>query len=184
MKRIIVLSFALISSCLVFAQSAHLLFNNKPVDGQLTDFVQAVKAEGINYVGTQDSKATLKGNFYGFNNSVAEVYATQQGLVYSVILNLESKSSWEDLQKDYNQMKSLLTGQSGQPADVVEHFIAEGGDAAAKMTDVTNGAYAWHCTFITKEGNVTLSIAAENNAKGFVTVNFVDKANVAAMRKK
>lgn len=183
MKRILALSLALICSVFTFAQSAHLLFNNKPIDGQLTEFVQAFKADGFDYMGVQDSKATLKGTFFGFNNAVAEVYATSRGNVFSVILSLESKSSWEDIQKDYNQLKSLFTEQYGQPADVVEHFIADGGDAASKMTDVTNGAYAWHCTFITKEGNVTLSVAAENN-KGFVTANFVDKSNVEEMRKK
>lgn len=184
MKRLLVLSFVLLSSVFVFAQRAHLMFNNKPLDGQLTEFVQAFKADGFDYVGTVDSKATLKGSFYGFNNAVAEVYASQQGNVYSVLLSLESKTSWEAIQKDYGQMKDLLTAQYGQPADVVEHFIAEGGDAASKMTDVSNGAYAWHCTFITNEGNVTLSVAAEDSSKGFVMVNFVDKSNVAAMRNK
>lgn len=184
MKKILAFVFAIAFSGSILAQSSHLLFKNIPINGQLTEFVQKLEKDGLTYVGTQDDMATLTGNLFGYENSKLEVYSSPRGEVHSVRMFLENKSSWEEIKNDYNAMKTMLSEQYGAPADVVEHFLAEGADDSSKMTDVTNGAYAWHCTFITKEGNVELSVAAAGPSQGYVTVKYIDKGNMATMRKK
>ena len=184
MKKIFTLVALSLFTMSVFAQNTHLLFNNVPIDGQLQDFTQALQASGMNYVKTVDGKAIFSGAVAGFENCTVEAYmAPKSGLVFSVILALESRTTWQELKSDYEKMKASLTAQYGQPADVVEQFISEDGSVDSRMTDVANGAYAWHCSFITNEGVLTLSVAAENSNSGYVAVNYSDKQNVAAMRK-
>lgn len=126
MKKFI---FSLYLAFIVFAvasaqkTSEHLTFKGVPIDGTLSEYVSKMKQAGFVYIGTEDETAILQGDFAGFKECMVGVSTLKNvNVVSNIGVIFPSCDNWSSLERDYEQLKSMLTQKYGKPSDVVEQF--------------------------------------------------------------
>lgn len=187
MKKFI---FSLLIAFVVFftasaqSESEHLTFKGVPIDGTLREYVAKMKQVGFTHLGTQDGMAFLQGDFAGFKGCTIMV-ATLKGVdkVNTIGVMFPAKDNWDSLERNYEQLKSMLTEKYGEPSDCEEKFqrnyINTSSDKFYSI--VTNNA-TWYTTFSTPKGDIQLSLEKQDYQNCFVLLRYFDKINTDAVR--
>lgn len=187
MKKIILslyLSFVAFATTSAQSSSEHLTFKGVPIDGTLSEYVAKMKQAGFSHVGTQDGTAILQGDFAGFKGCTIGVSTLKNLNVVSTIEVIFPKhDDWSSLERDYDQLKSMLMQKYGEPAKVVEQFHGSSPDTNdSKLFALFMDRCTWNTTFETSKGDIQLSIQKEEYGDNFVLLKYYDKINTDIIR--
>lgn len=175
-----------LSLLLSLSAQEHLTFKGYPIDGNITQFVSALKQQGYKVVYTNDAgdACILNGTFAGYNNCDIFVLSTENShTVWKVVAKLPTQTSWYDLKARYNDYKESLTKKYGKPSNDFQYFSSpyyegDGYEFQALSKD--------KCTFSAyydlNEGTIAISIDSKKHNSGCVSIGYEDKIN-AELRK-
>ena len=186
-KFIFLLLFAFIILGTASAQetSEHLTFKGVPIDGNLSEYVAKMKQVGFAHVATQNGTAILQGDFAGFKGCTIGVLTLKSvDVVNTIAVIFPSHNDWGPLERDYEQLKSMLTQKYGEPADVVEQFQNKSNPDTnnAKLHELYMDRCTWYTAFETPNGDIQLSLQKEEYGKCFVLLKYYDKINTDTVR--
>lgn len=165
--------------------SEHLTFKGVPIDGNLSEYVSKMKQAGFTHIGTQDGTAILQGDFAGFKDCTVGVSTLKTVNVVSTIgVVFPSHDDWSSLERDYNQLKSMLTQKYGDPSDVVERFQGRTNPNTnnEKLHELFMDRCTWYTTFETLKGDIQLSLQKGDLGQYFVLLKYYDKINTDTVR--
>ncbi len=186
MKTSLVLLLFLCSTRILIGQSTeHLSFKGVPIDGKLVDYVNKMKNNGFQHLGTKDGAAILKGDFAGYKGCVVGVSTLKQNdLVYNIAVLFPELETWSALYNNYNRLKEMLTEKYGTPADVVEKFEgnAEPSDDNGKIYAVKFDNCKYYSVWQTNNGEIQLAIDHSSVKSCFVKLAYFDKINGRIIR--
>lgn len=175
----------LLAVCTVCAaQTNHMKFKGIPMEGTLQAFTTKLKAKGLTPVGIQDGVSMLKGEFAGYKNCTIGAVADKSGMICKVIVIFPEMDKWGDLEKCYENYKSMLTEKYGNPVKCEEYF-SEGynEDASSKMYGVEFDKYKYYSVFSCDEGEIQLEISHNGISSCYVMLSYFDNANQNELRK-
>ena len=180
MKNIFTFFACLLIVGMSFAQE-HLSFKGVPIDGTLREFTNAMVGVGFYYEGTENGVPVLSGNFAGYEDCYIMISATKNtNTVSAVGVMFPDRSTWTDLQQDYEALKIMLTKKYGAPSVSKEKFYGDAGNFNNYfvMEAIKDEEYEWYTTFSTDLGDIELSIIeGTEHHTGAVIVTYYDKAN-------
>lgn len=184
MKHIILTILVSLFTMTCLAQTEHMKFKGVPMEGTLQSFTNKLKTKGFTAVGIQDGVSLLKGEFAGYKNCTIGAIADKSGMICKVAVIFPSMDKWGDLEKCYNNYKSMLTEKYGEPAQCEEYF-SDGydGDASNRMYGVQFDKYKYYTVFSCKQGDIQLEIAHEGVSSCYVMLSYFDNANQDKLRK-
>ncbi len=185
---IISLFVAFVAFATTFAQTEpeHLTFKGVPIDGTLDEYVAKMKQAGFTYLTTHDGIAVLEGDFAGYKGCTVSVSTLKAANVVNTIgVMFTNHDDWASLEKDYNNLKAMLTEKYGAPSECVEQF--QGYEAPEsnneKMIYLQMNNCTWRTVFSTSKGHIELSITSGDYSY-YAMLRYFDKANTATVRAK
>lgn len=183
MKQLI-LSLLLAVCTVCSAQTNHMKFKGIPMEGTLQSFTTKLKAKGFTPVGIQDGVSLLKGEFAGYKNCTIGAIADKSGMICKVSVIFPDMDKWGELEKCYENYKSMLTEKYGNPVKCEEYF-SEGynGDSSEKMYGVEFDKYKYYSVFSCDEGEIQLEISHNGVSSCYVMLSYFDNANQDKLRK-
>lgn len=182
MKKFLFLVASIVFATTIYAQSEseHLTFKGVPIDGTLSQYVNKMKAAGFSYLGEEDGTALLSGDFAGFKGCTIGVSTLKNvNVVSQIAVIFPEREDWSLLERDYNNLKALLTEKYGEPAEVVERFDRKhfADDNSRKMLELSMDRCTWFTTFSTEKGNIQLSLIKYSYSSGAVLLKYFDRIN-------
>ncbi len=177
----------LVTSFLSQAQlTSHLMFKGVPIDGQLSDFVDKMKAAGFVLIRMENRTAMLKGDFAGYKDCVVEVATLKdKDLVNNITVVFPGVDSWPMLSSNYFSLKNMLTEKYGRPTENIEQFqtsLAPKNDGE-KLNTVRFNQIKFVATYQTDKGRIELSMV-QRNMSPRVILYYSDKINSNIVRSK
>lgn len=166
--------------------SSHLMFKGVPIDGQLTDFVDKMKAAGFVLLRMENRTAMLKGDFAGYKDCVVEVWTLKdKDLVNNITVVFPEADSWSVLSSNYFGLKAMLIEKYGRPTGIVEKFEVtfEPKNDFEKYVAVRSDKIKYYTNFKTDKGIIELSIT-QRDWKPHVSLGYSDKINSEIVRSK
>lgn len=152
----------------------HMTCMDVEIDGSIMDVAQALSEEGLKIIRVSDTNGALEGSYEGFDNCRFFVIPNKEGVVYRVNVALPTQTTWAGLVSDYQQLRSILTRQYGEPSYsryVFDEPYADGD--GREMEALDKDAVHVSMRFNTPKGNVFLFISKLK----YVCVSFTDDAN-------
>lgn len=152
----------------------HMTCMDVEIDGSIMDVAQALSEEGLKIIRVSDTNGALEGSYEGFDNCRFFVIPNKEGVVYRVNVALPTQTTWAGLVSDYQQLRSILTKQYGEPSYsryVFDEPYADGD--GREMEALDKDAVHVSMRFNTPKGNVFLFISKLK----YVCVSFTDDAN-------
>ena len=125
MKRILTIAVLIFSFMFVIAQTPnnHLTFKGIPITGTLESFAQKLEAKGFEKKYSDKTSVEFEGEFAGYSGCKILAYKIpNRNIVHKVEVFLPEKSSWANLEEEYNQFKDMLTNKYGDPTVHSEEF--------------------------------------------------------------
>ena len=125
MKRLLTIVAFIFSFMFVMAQTPnnHLTFKGIPITGTLENFAQKLEAKGFEKKYSDKTSVEFEGEFAEYSECEIYIYKVpNQNIVHKVVVFFPEESSWEDLEKEYNQCKGMLTNKYGKPISCSETF--------------------------------------------------------------
>lgn len=178
MKRFFLCLFIALMPALASAQEdaapQHMLFEGLSIDGDVNPFVRALTHKGFKQV-KQD--AILTGKVFGHKGTVIVASRPDDNIVYLVMVNYDTKKSWENVRTCYESIKMQLSLRYGDPAISREEFASELAEANPLLAlEHGNCTYVSH--YSVPGGEILLSI----NREATVQLFFIDTVNSQPMR--
>lgn len=178
MKRFLLCLFISLIPALAFSQEEkapeHILFEGLSVDGDVNPFVRALIHKGFKQV-KQD--AIVTGKVFGHKANIIVASRPDDNIVYLVMVNYDTKKSWENVRTCYESIKMQLNLRYGDPVISREEFASELAEANPLLAlEHGNCAYVSH--YSVPGGEILLSI----NKEAIVQLFFIDTANSQPMR--
>lgn len=182
MKRIFVYLIISIMAFTSFAQteSQHLTFKGVPIDGTLNEFVQKMEQKGFECVEIKNGKAELKGDCAGYKGCTVYVSTLNQNdLVSKISVRFPQCSSWEDIENNYNDLKTMLSKKYGKPNNIVEKFTIsnEPKDDKERLIALATDECRYITSFKTIKGDIKLQMDHIGPIRLFVVLTYTDKIN-------
>ena len=176
MKKLVCIIFAI---SLFFGANAqnHLMFMGVPIDGTLDQFSQRVSEKGLTLVQRVNGIDFYFGSFLGYECIIGAVPREEKDLVYSVLACVIDFEDWQTLQKAYFDVKKKLTAEYGNPEEVEEKFSSSPRNDAEKFQAVIDGKCHYEATYVTKNGEITVSIEVQEGLGPTVLVQYLDDEN-------
>ena len=159
----------------------HLTFKGVPIEGNMTEFCQKLKAKGLTYIGRENNISLFEGDFTGRNATIA-VTATDDGNnVFAVVVFFDPTGEWNNLVNTFNYYKDLYTRKYGQPSISKENNPAYSDSNLALMAEVYQGTVVWASAWEVTGGDIELSIEKSSGFyEGMVMIRYRDSQNVEA----
>lgn len=183
MKKLIVLFVFMVIVLSSYAQGSpeHLTFKGVPIEGNMTEFCQKLKAKGLTYIGRENNISLFEGDFTGRNATIA-VTATDDGNnVFAVVVFFDPTGEWNNLVNTFNYYKDLYTRKYGQPSISKENNPAYSDSNLALMAEVYQGTVVWASAWEVTGGDIELSIEKSSGFyEGMVMIRYRDSQNVEA----
>lgn len=167
MKRLLIL----IISCLCFTQAFcdnHLKFLGFPIDGTVNEYASKIKSKGF-YVSSENAYApkglrVMRGPFLGEERDIGLIYDKDTNLMYGVTF-VSKYYDEKDAKSLYDKFVSLLR----------EKYPNATFNPSAE--DEVEGDPISCCTFLVKEGFISLCIADDDSGHLFIKLTYVDNIN-------
>lgn len=181
MKDLIVLFAFVLITLTSYAQSnsEHLTFKGIPIEGNMTEFCQKLKAKGFTSVGSENNLALFEGDFTGRNATIG-IAATDDGKsVFTVAVFFAPDREWNALVNTYNYYKDLYTRKYGNPTISKEKNPARLDSNTALMAEVHEGTVVWSSAWKVTGGDIEISIEKTSGFyEGMVMIRYRDSQNV------
>lgn len=171
---LLIAAVSILCSIAGFAQtSGHLEFEGVPVNGKVDDVVMALKAKKFKQI---DESSTLKGKVMGQKATIVVASTPDGSSVYLILVNCETKKSWEHVRTCFESMKMQLRLRYGDPVLYKEEF-----DSPLAEADPIKALQYGNCTFIdhfkAPGGEIILSIGKD----AVVQIYYVDTTNAVSL---
>lgn len=165
------------------AQTEHMKFKGIPMEGTLQSFTNKLKTKGYVPLGIQDGVSLLSGEFAGYKNCTIGAVADKSGMICKVSVIFPAMDKWGDLERCYQNYKSMLTEKYGEPT-ICEEFFNDyyGNDDANKMYGVQFDKYKYYSVFKSKLGDIQLEISHNSVTSCYVMLSYFDNANQDKLR--
>ena len=181
--RNLVLSLLLSICAICSAQSNHMKFKGIPMDGTLQTFTNQLKAKGYTPIGTQDGVSLLEGEFAGYKNCTIGAVADKSGMICKVSVFFPEMDRWGELEKCYNNYKSMLTEKYGEPSLCVERFDnSYVDDDNSRFHELRMDRCKYYTVFTCENGDIQLEITHQS-MRCFVMLSYFDNANQEKLKK-
>ncbi len=159
----------------------HFDFKGVTLYGDPEDFVEELEKQGFSSIGRDGDIYFMKGDFAGYYDCEVAILSTKStGEVCTVVVQFPECEKWNELQENYNDLKSMLTQKYGEPTRVVEEFndryAAMGGDRS-KFHAVLDGECTWFSEFETPKGKVQVGLEKTSIIRNSVKMWYIDKLN-------
>ena len=176
MKKIVCIIFAI---TLFFGATAqnHLTFMGVPIDGTIDQFSKRASDKGLTYIQRVGDIDFFFGSFLGYDCVVGSVPLEDKDLVYSVLACIFPFEVWSTLHKTYLDVKKKLTAEYGTPTEVEEKFLITPRNDDEKFQAVVDGKCSYKASFVTKLGDIDISISIIEDFGPTVLVQFTDNEN-------
>ena len=189
MKRLLTIVAFIFSFMFVMAQTPnkHLTFKGITITGTLENFAQKMQAKGFRKIYSDRRRIGFEGEFAGYSGCEIYIYKVpNQNIVHKVVVFFPEESSWEDLGKEYNKCKGMLTNKYGKPISCSETF--KGGAStfsdAAKMSSLKEGNCDYYSKWKVDNGYIKVEIAPIiDTDDGNIRLTYFDKINDALTKK-
>ena len=185
MKKILIIAVLIFAFMFVMVQNSdnHFTFEGIPITGTLENFAQKLVAKGFKKIDSDKTCVVLEGEFAGYSGcNIYVVKVPNRNVVYKVIVFLPEKSSWANLEEEYNQFKGMLTNKYGKPASQSKTF-KEGAftfSDAAKMSSLKAGNCDYRTQWEVENGDIKVAISSKSNTDdGYIWLGYFDKINYA-----
>ena len=185
MKRLLTIVAFIFSFMFVVAQTPnnHLTFKGIPITGTLESFAQKLEAKGFEKKYSDKTSVEFEGEFAGYSECEIYIYKVpNQNIVHKVVVFFPEESSWEDLEKEYNQCKGMLTNKYGEPALHSETFKewASTFSDAAKMRALKEGNCDYRTVWEVDNGDIQMQIDSKDDTDdGNIRIIYFDEINDA-----
>ena len=181
--RKILISLLLATITVCSAQTNHMKFMGIPMEGTLQSFTNQLKAKGYISISIQDGVSLLEGEFAGYKNCTIGAVADKSGLICMVSVFFPVKDRWGELEKCYNNYKSMLSEKYGEPSLCVERFDnSNTDDDNSKFYELRMDRCKYYSVFTCDNGDIQLEITHQS-MKCFVMLSYFDNANKEKLRK-
>lgn len=178
MKKIVCSIFAIaLFSCAVAQE--HLTFMDVPIDGTLDQFKKHATDKGLTYVQRVSGVDFFFGNYLDYDCVVGSVSLESQDLVYSVLACIFTNEDWQSLQKNYSDVKNKLTKEYGKPKEEEEKFLVSARTDEEKFQAVVDNKCSYNASFVTKLGEIDVSVTVTEGLGPSVVVQFTDSKNAS-----
>ena len=176
MKKLLVVVLA-IFLCLGVSAQNHLEFMGVPIDGSIKKISQQLTEKGLFSLGEVNDIAYFMGTVLGYDDCVIGVVPLEdQDLAYSVLVSILNFSDWASLQNAYFDLKKKLTKEYGKPEKSEETIATPVQSDAEKFQSVIDGWCDYKTTFVTKYGEIDLSIESFEGLPCMI-IQYTDEEN-------
>lgn len=165
----------------------HLTFKGVSINGTLSQFVAKMEAAGFKRTNKSSNDAEkgqvkLVGDFAGYNNcSVFVSTQSQLDLVCKIRVEFPGKDNWDDLYRNYTNLKNLLTEKYGKPKSVIEKNAYNSDNSALKFTSIKIKGSTYKTTFGTNLGSIEISLKCDESYDDpYVCLEYFDAENMKA----
>ena len=177
MKKFVCMIFAVTLFCSAIAQE-HLTFMGVPIDGTLQQFTQRITDKGYVFIQEAGGVNLLFGSYDGYDKCVIGVVPHEdKDLVYSVLVCIIGFDDWSALNKAYLDIKKKKTKEYGKPTDVSEAFLITTQSDADKYKAIASGQCKYSASFVTKLGDIDISIDNLEDLGPAVMIQYTDNVN-------
>ena len=106
------------------AQTEHMKFMGIPMEGTIQEFSNKLQAKGftIAKVYPGNIAIALNGDFAGYRDCAVGIVGDISGRVCKINVIFPAMDKWSELERCYNDYKSMLSEKYGKPKDCVEKF--------------------------------------------------------------
>ena len=159
----------------------HLTFMGIPITGTVENFAQKLGAKGFKKVFSNKDAVVFEGKFAGYSGCKIYVFKVpNRNIVYGVGVVFPKKSSWANLEEEYNKFKDMLTNKCGKPASHSETF-KEGASTfndEAKMRSLKEGNCDYWTRWNVENGYIRVKIfSLPDTDYGNISLIYYDKIN-------
>lgn len=183
MKRLFSMMLLFAVAMVGYAQSNHMKFKGVPMEGTLQSFTNQLKAKGFTPIGIEDGVSLLTGEFAGYKDCTIGAVADKSGMICKVSVIFPSMEKWGELEKCYENYKSMLAEKYGEPVRCVEEFQnSYTKDDSSKMHELGMDRCKYFSCFTCKEGDIQLEITHQSFTC-YVMLSYFDNANQEKLRK-
>lgn len=165
----------------------HLTFKGVPINGTLSQFVAKMGTAGFKRTNKSSNDAgkgqvKLVGDFAGYNNCCVFVSTQSQlDLVCKIRVEFPQKDNWDDLYRNYTNLKNLLTEKYGKPKSVIEKVPSYRTTPDSFMRGVQMNESTYKTIFNTSLGTIEISLKCnEFYDDPYVCLEYFDAENMKA----
>ena len=183
MKKILIIAVLIFAFMFVMVQNSdnHFTFEGIPITGTLENFAQKLVAKGFKKIDSDKTYVELEGKFAGYSGCKIYVFKVpNRNIVYGVGVVFPKKSSWANLEEEYNKFKGMLTNKCGKPASHYETF-KEGASTfndEAKMRSLKEGNCDYWTRWEVENGYIRVKIfSLPDTDDGNISLIYYDKIN-------
>ena len=165
-----------------YAQTEHMKFKGVPMEGTIQSFTNKLVAKGFTSIGIEDGVSLLTGEFAGYKNCTIGAVADKSGMICKVSVIFPSMEKWSDLEKCYENYKSMLTEKYGKPEQVEERFQNDYiDDDNSKKHELGMDRCKYYCVFSEPNGDIQLEITHQS-FNCYVMLSYYDNVNQSKLR--
>lgn len=163
MKNTIIAVLFCALTTITFAQNPALRtpkFKGVEITGTVEQFGSKLSAQGFQFLSKDNNTAIYRGRFAGQDDSYLYLIPVENSkdiAIVSVMMGLKisdygtvySYETWEQLERDYENMKDLLTEKYGDPSEQNEGFLngASTSSSYLKLHSVQEGQCDYYATW-------------------------------------
>ena len=196
MKKLVLLFMTFFISFIGYGQTEHLTFQGIQINGSWAEFGSQLvektnfKIASANLNNQMKKESGINGCLYtcntfaGITNNwflITNACTTEKNnyTMSAVLIYTDPFYSWNNLYKQYLNLKNLYIKKYGDPSITKEYFsdplIKEAG---CEFMDIENGDGLFiNIWYIQDLGNIQIKIEAENALSGRITITYSDKIN-------
>lgn len=173
MKKVAtIIVLALLTSLTIQAQ--HLSFKGIPLEGTLQAFASKLVGKGFKQVGKQEGIVILNGPFAGYQKCEIGLVGNAKGNIFKVVVIFPKHNKWGDVEKDYYQLKELLTQKYGQTSTVIEDLDET--DDWMKLYKISESEASFGCEWTVEGGSIELQISKTDYMEAAVFLSYFDQS--------
>ena len=182
MKKYLLAFVAALMAISVWGQSSseHLRFKGVPITGTPEAFARNLRQKGLTVTQTDNDGVLLSGSFAGYKDcSITVSTSKDRKTVSSVSVAFPIRNTWTELERDYNNLKSMLTTKYGKPHETTEVF--EGNTAPKTDEDRIYKVKFDQCKYFSifrpSKGRILLQIVHYGTENCYVLLSYIDEIN-------
>ncbi len=175
--KFISLIIALVTSFNLFAQDEHLEFQGISLDGKMRRFESRLYEKGF-----KDSpirKGAYVGKFINEDVSLLPLVSVKTDRVYGISISLMVSKDWAQLKSKIDDVAALFEKKYGKPTERTDKYT-EGASykgGGYEIHNLSTGSYFYSYKWITRNGTITISANATIRDGGYITIDYLDRAN-------
>lgn len=170
-----ILFLFLLQSVMAKRTPNHLMFQNIPITGTEKQMKDSLHSHGFRW-GMDGLRIKGYIGLVAGKEMVVTIHVTpESNVVYSLVAHGKRHRKWEDLKKEYLDIKALCRKKYGRPVSHSERFHRLVMGKNSKKRAVRQGKCDYQCSFRVKNG--TIIVYVDNDRR--VCIEYQDEENAA-----